>query len=584
MAGPVRLAIDLGTSHTVAVAHLPRQPPRALLFDGSPLLPSAVFAAGDGVLHTGHDAQRLARAEPERFEPHPKRRAGDGVVLLGDVAYPVATLLGAVLRRVLQVAAEVGVAPADGVVLTCPANWGRTRRGVLRDAAQSAGMTACTLVDEPVAAATYALRVQHRDIAVGQAVAVFDFGGGTLDLAVVRRDEVGLRVVATGGLDDLGGLDVDAALVAYLGRLVESRDPALWQRLSHPARPGDLRDRLAMWSEVRTAKEMLSRVASAPVELPGSIEAVHLTREELEQVAGPLIDRAVEEADRVVSAAGGVSEVLLVGGSSRIPLVGTRMHARLGLPPNVPDQPELPVAYGAMIAMDLPTEPVTAASPVTTVDLRGGVRLADPPVVDNPATRAAPPDRRRPRLRALVTAFAVLAVAAGAAGAWYAGMHRDGQTGQHSGGGQSPAGTTGPSGAPARGGTPDGYTACTVAGTSAYCPKQPLCWGGITNIGGTPPTARRINCDEPHYWESFAAGNLPAGATDLPFDRLLTNQTIGRICADNVLAARSSSPADTQGWTVRALPQAPASGPAVFHCLAAPPSGGEWRGHAFISG
>jgi molecular chaperone HscA len=118
VAGSVRLAVDLGTSHTVAVAYLRHQPPRALLFDGSPLLPSAVFAAGDGTLHTGKDAQRLARATPERFEPHPKRRAGDGVVLLGDTAYPVATLLGAVLRRVLRVAAEVGVAPTDGVQLT----------------------------------------------------------------------------------------------------------------------------------------------------------------------------------------------------------------------------------------------------------------------------------------------------------------------------------------------------------------------------------------------------------------------------------------------------------------------------------
>jgi molecular chaperone HscA len=581
VAGPVRLAVDLGTSHTVAVAHLPHQPPRALLFDGSPLLPSAVFAAADGTLHTGHDARGLARAAPERFEPHPNRRAGDGAVLLGDAAYPVATLLGAVLRRVLRAAAEVGVAPTDGTVLTCPADWGRTRRGVLLDAARSAGMTACTLVDEPVAAATYALRVLRRDQAVGQALAVFDFGGGTLDVAVVRREQAGLRVVATGGLDDLGGLDIDAALVAHLGRLVQARDPALWQRLSHPAGPGDLRDRLALWSEVRTAKEMLSRVGAAPVELPGTVAAVHLTREELEQVAGPLVDRAVEAAARVVSAAGGVSQLLLVGGSSRIPLVATRLHTRLGRPPDVPDQPELPVAYGAMIAMELLAQPVPTAGPVTATDHRDRVRPGDPPV-DDPVPPPAPPPRRRGFPRALVAAVAVLVVAVGAAGVWYA-THRDRQAGQHLGTGRSPGGSTGStgvSGAVAGGGAPDGYAACTVAGTHMYCPQQPVCWSEITPVDGRP-TAHRIGCDEPHYWESFAAGDLPAGVAGLPSDKLRTDQSIGRVCADAVLAARSSSPGDTQGWTVTVLPQESASGPAVFHCLAAPPDGGARRGHAF---
>src|SRR6185312_2110771 len=111
-------------------------------------------------------------------------------------------------------------------------------------------------------------------------------------------------------------------------------------------------------------------------------------------------------------------------------------------------------------------------------------------------------------------AFAVLAVAAAVAGAWYAATPRDRPAGQQGGAGHgtSPggsAGATATSRSVTRGAAPDGYTACTVAGTDAYCPKQPLCWGGITVIGGAPPTARRIDCDEPHRWESFAAGNLP---------------------------------------------------------------------------
>jgi hypothetical protein len=173
---------------------------------------------------------------------------------------------------------------------------------------------------------------------------------------------------------------------------------------------------------------------------------------------------------------------------------------------------------------------------------------------------------------------------------WYAVTHRDRSAGQHSGADPSPGGSagataaTGVSGTAAHGGAPDGYAACTVAGISAYCPKQPLCWGQITQTGGPLPTASRIDCDDLHFWESFAAGTLPAGAMQQPSDKLLTDPTVGKVCGGSVLAARSRSPGDTQGWTVQALPQAPASGPRIFHCLAAPATGGEWRSHAFISG
>src|SRR5262249_56936637 len=108
------------------------------------------------------------------------------------------------------------------------------------------------------------------------------------------------------------------------------------------------RARRAFWTEVRAAKEMLSRSASAPVQIPGTDDAIHLTREELERVAGPLVDRAVDETRRVLGRAGiapgTLAGILLVGGSSRVPLVAQRLHARFGRGPTVPGQPELPVA------------------------------------------------------------------------------------------------------------------------------------------------------------------------------------------------------------------------------------------------
>ncbi|MEU5157591.1 Hsp70 family protein [Glycomyces sp. NPDC021274] len=352
---PVWLAVDLGTTHTVAVVGREGAEPRSLLFDGSPLLPSGVYLDADGELHTGRDAQRLAAADPARFEPHPKRRIDDGAVLLGDREIPVEELLATGLRRVAEAAAASGQRPT-GTVLTYPADWGPVRRAVLERAAAIAGFGPVRLLAEPIAAAAYCAEILGQEIAPGAAVAIFDFGGGTFDVAVVRRepgDTGRFRTLAVGGLDDLGGLDVDMALAAHLGRIIAGRDPELWQRLSEPETTADLRDRLAFWGEVRAAKEMLSRTSTAPVALPGhNPMGLHLTRDELQSLADPLVSRAVDETRRTVERAGvdpgELTALLLVGGSSRMPLVATRLHARLGIAPAVPEQPELPVAFGAL--------------------------------------------------------------------------------------------------------------------------------------------------------------------------------------------------------------------------------------------
>ncbi|WP_205328347.1 Hsp70 family protein [Glycomyces sp. YM15] len=355
MQTPIWLAVDLGTTHTVAVVGREGLEPRSLLFDGSPLLPSGVYLDADGKLHTGRDAQRLASSDPARFEPHPKRRIDDSAVLLGDREVPVEELLSTGLRRVAEAAAASGQKPTQ-TVLTYPADWGPVRRAVLERAAVLAGFGRVRLLAEPIAAATYCAEILGQEIPRGGAVAIFDFGGGTFDVAVVRRedDDTGrFRTLAVGGLDDLGGLDVDMALAAHLGRVVASRDPELWQRLSEPETTADLRDRLAFWGEVRAAKEMLSRTSTAPVALPGhNPMGLHLTRDELQSLADPLVSRAVDETRRTVERAGvapgELAALLLVGGSSRMPLVATRLHARLGVAPAVPEQPELPVAFGAL--------------------------------------------------------------------------------------------------------------------------------------------------------------------------------------------------------------------------------------------
>jgi molecular chaperone DnaK (HSP70) len=381
-----RLAVDLGTCNTVAVVARGGSGPRALVFDGSPMLPSAVFLDRRGSIHVGRDAERLMVDEPARFEPFPKRRIDDGSVLLGDHEVPVADLLGAVLRRVAAEAALAGVPAAGGAVLTCPVRWGRARRETLHHAADAAGFGAVTLVDEPIAAAWYCSSVLGQQLSPDRCLVVFDFGGGTLDVTVVRNDPGGPAVLGTGGLDDLGGADIDAALVGALGH----GDPA-WHRLLAPRGPADLRDRQLAWTEVRAAKEMLSRATVAPVRVPGADRSSHLTRDELHRAAAPLVERAVEETARVLHRCGvapaALGAILLVGGSSRLPLVASRLHARFGVAPAVPEQPELPVAYGALY---VGSAPAGSAMPSPVVEPVPGPAGYGAPVPVPPAGYAPP--------------------------------------------------------------------------------------------------------------------------------------------------------------------------------------------------
>jgi molecular chaperone DnaK len=139
---PVVLGIDFGTSNTVAALAAAGRAPRILSLDGAGWLPSAVFLDGDGSLVVGRDAERRARLAPERFEANPKRRIDDGAVLLGGAVVPVVDMVAAVLARVGEETRRqlAGRAP-DRVVLTHPADWGATRRAVLRNAAGRAGFT-----------------------------------------------------------------------------------------------------------------------------------------------------------------------------------------------------------------------------------------------------------------------------------------------------------------------------------------------------------------------------------------------------------------------------------------------------------
>ncbi|WP_433218809.1 Hsp70 family protein [Dactylosporangium sp. CS-047395] len=396
------VGIDLGTSNTVAVIRSPDGRRRPVLFDGAPLMPSAVFRTDDGHLAVGRDAQRLAQLDPGRYEPNPKRRIDEPSVLLGNDGVPTVQLLAAVLRQVAVGVAEV-TRFAPPVVLTYPASWGQTRRKALHDAALAAGFTDVSMLPEPVAAARYFISALNHPLPPGEAVVVYDFGGGTIDIAVVRNDPQGFTVIGSGGLEDIGGLDFDAALVERLGEVLQASQPEVWRRLQQPQTAQERRDRRLFWEDVRGAKEMLSRTTVAPVSVPGVESALHLTRDELEQKIGPMIARTVAETARVVRDCGlepnRMAGILLVGGSSRVPLVARMLHRELGVVPTVLEQPELPVAEGAVVhpselttAGRVPVASGTASVPIpVSAPPSGTLYSAAFPVSAMPAPISAPP-------------------------------------------------------------------------------------------------------------------------------------------------------------------------------------------------
>jgi hypothetical protein len=364
----IQLGVDFGTSNTVAVVRMPDGRSRSLLFEGSPLLPSAVYAEPLGTFVVGRDAIHSARLEPARFEPNPKRRIDDNVVLLGDREVPVGQLIAAVLGRVAEeFRRTVGGAP-EQVIITCPAAWGATRRLVLSDAAVAAGLGAIQLVPEPVAAATYFAQVLGRAVPVGSVVVVHDFGAGTFDASVVARTAAGFEVLAVDGRDDIGGLDVDQALIGFVKNVAEKHDAALWQRLERPSTVDDRRARRLLWDDVRVAKERLSRQPAADLTVPLMNLDIHLTREELEGLAQPILEQTVRVTQGVMRWAkvpeGRMAGVFLVGGSSRMPLVATLLHRALGEAPVAIDSPELVVAEGSLPAS-------TAAVSVTALPAPG---------------------------------------------------------------------------------------------------------------------------------------------------------------------------------------------------------------------
>lgn len=343
------LGVDLGTTFVAAAICDGPRPEMVTLGGRSVVIPSAVYLDEDGRLLCGEAAAHRSVSDPTRAaRGFFKRRLGDPTPLrMGEQTRSVPELLAALLGEVLRVVSEVeGVAPRQ-VMLTHPANWGPMRRRIFAEVAQLAGLGEVPTTTEPEAAAAYYASSRH--LPDGRLMAVYDLGGGTFDATVLRAHRGGVRIVgAPEGIERLGGIDFDNALFCHLDLLC---DGALSSLDANDPRAAVTLARLEQ--DIVLAKEHLSVDARArvPVFLPDRTVDVVLTRAEFEGLIRAHVDSTVVALQRTLGSAGVSAEeldaILLVGGSSRIPLVAHMLTEALGRPVAVDTHPKYAVALGA---------------------------------------------------------------------------------------------------------------------------------------------------------------------------------------------------------------------------------------------
>lgn len=347
------VAIDIGTCWAAAaVAEDARS--EAAEVGTAFRIPSVVCRGADGVLVTGTAALERAVVAPELTEWMPKRALVNSgtMVRLGATDVSVIDLVTAVLGQAAREAGwKAGAQGPAAVVLTHPARWGDSERALLAEAARRAGLPGQPrLVPEPVAAAAFYV---ERSMPVGAYVAVFDWGGATLGATVLRRTRGGFAMVGPpGGVSELGGDDLDAALLELVGEHARAVDADAWNRLMTDGDRQTVRDRVSLLRAVTDLKETLSEQTAGTMLPSGFPGGIRVTRPELEERIGPLVRRAVEELRVTVERAGlrpaDLAAVYLAGGSSRVPLVATLVAAELGVVPTVAADPRSVVALGAL--------------------------------------------------------------------------------------------------------------------------------------------------------------------------------------------------------------------------------------------
>ncbi|MCB1229815.1 MAG: Hsp70 family protein [Verrucomicrobiae bacterium] len=376
------IGIDLGTTHSLVGVVDSGFPILLADSDGRRLTPSVVHYPVNGEVIVGTPAARMRAVAPGRTVASVKRlmgrRRGDLEASdLDDLGFSVKSGDGdwaeiAVdkntrlkpeevsadilrhLRSVAESALEVEPGSIQRAVITVPAYFNDGQRNATKRAGELAGLKVERILNEPTAAAL-AFGLDKLD--ENARVAVYDFGGGTFDLSILEMRDGVFQVIATDGDTRLGGDDIDAALANFFRETLDLPD-----NLS-------LEQQATLLAESRRTKEALSHAESVVIRLPffhegKSWERV-VSRDEFEKVARPIIDRTRPHCLRALGAAGlidstgsgpglnpvvsGLDRVILVGGSSRIPMVRELVERTFGMTPDLSQHPDEAVALGAAI-------------------------------------------------------------------------------------------------------------------------------------------------------------------------------------------------------------------------------------------
>ncbi|WP_125131228.1 Hsp70 family protein [Microbacterium sp. 10M-3C3] len=423
MSAPYFLAIDIGTSRTSAATA--RWAPDGSLIAApfalgrsSDNTPTVAFAA-DGDVLFGDAAERRGATQPDRLIREFKRRVGDDVpILAGDRAFTPEELYAEAVDWVARAVIEREGATPAGIALTVPAAWGAYRAEHVRDAIAVRGWRDVLIVTEPEAAARH--YEASSPLAAGRALAVYDFGGGTFDAVVLRKEADGSvhLVGQPSGLADLGGADFDDLLVRHVVRAAHVDAVQL---------SGDVAGRMALAAlrrECVEAKESLSFDSEAvvPVLVSNDQRTVRVSRDEFELMIADDLERtlaAFEDAlETAGTAAADIEAILLTGGSSRIPRVAQMLSERFDRPIAVDADPKAIIALGAArIAAD-------AAAADAAPAIAAAAEAADPAVAlfaevearEAPRVADAAPPRRGWLRRAPRTALAAAGLAVVASG------------------------------------------------------------------------------------------------------------------------------------------------------------------------
>ncbi len=355
------VSIDIGTSYSSICILGPdgkAQPvdisTGASMFGGKYSLPSAVFVEDGGNILVGQAALNSRRRRPQNFRMEFKRNLGeDTPVLLGERSFHTEDLYTELFLYMKARAEQVTGESVGRTFLTYPASYGKDRRERLCSAARAAGLFDLQLVDEPTAAAMcYCAQGYIKD---GQTLLVYDFGGGTFDTALIRYEDGRFTHLAqTAGLERCGGMDIDYLIAQDMHRAIEEEYPGTWDRLKEN-KERHMRLTVRLNELAVKAKHHLSSAGLYEDTIEVGMDDVfyRLTREQLNQMTASLVGQTVSVCRQMLADAGvsasDLSAVLLVGGTSRIPLVQEMAGKIMGKPPLCAADLELSVAQGPLM-------------------------------------------------------------------------------------------------------------------------------------------------------------------------------------------------------------------------------------------